>query len=150
MSPPNSAPSAPPARPVTPSEVAQVRAQALADLTQAADDLTQAAAQHEEFRTTRWLPTPRRRRFPLIAEKDALRAHLDQARARRDALLTAPLTLVALTPAQREQATGLSRQGRRLIERAAGVTPVHPHWATHETARPRPRPQPHPEETLTP
>lgn len=135
MSPPNS-----PARPVTPDEVAALRAQALRDLTSAADALTQAALAHEEFRSTRWLPTPRRRRFPLIAEKDALRAQLDQARTHRDALLTAPLTLVALTPAQREQATGLSRQGRRLIERAAGVTPVHPHWAT-------PQPDTQPEET---
>lgn len=131
--PPSPAPPAPPVpHDPTPEEIAALRTRALQELTDAQTALDEAARAHEEFRTSRWLPTPRRRRFPLISTKDALRDALDQARAHRDALLTAPLTLVALTPAQREQATHLSREGRRRIERAHGVPPVHPFWAPEQ------------------
>lgn len=115
----------------TPAEIARTRETAF-QLLQAAQSAYDAAlTAHEDFRTHTWLPTPRRRRQPLLTQKQDLAEAVTRTRLQRDATLTDPLTLTTLTATQREQATHLSRQGRRLIERAHAVPPSHPAYAPH-------------------
>ena len=147
MSPP------PPSPTPTAEEIADFRDARYQLLAQAQAAYRTAQRTHEEFRNTHWLPTPRRRRAPLAPEKEALAAALTQAREHRDAVLTDPATLAALTAAQREAATGLTRQGRRNIEAARGLPPTHPGYA--RTAPPpdptttEPEPEPEPEGATT-
>lgn len=134
--------------PPTHEQIEQTR-QAAFDLLRAAQAAYDAALQeHEEFRRTQWLPTPRRRRTPLTAIKDHLATQVTETRAARDALLTSPLALSTLTASQREAACHLTREGRRYIERAHDVPPQHPGYAP-STAAPT-NPATNPAATTTP
>lgn len=125
----------------TPDEVERTRATAFELLQAAQDSYDAALKEHEEFRRTRWLPTPRRRREHLTAAKNDLADRVTQAARRRDELLTSSLVLNTLTARQREQACHLSREGRRWIERKYGVPASHPGYAaaphtTHDPHEP--------------
>jgi hypothetical protein len=125
----------------TSEELDALRSKLFHDLQVAQHALDKAAQEHTEFRAEMTRRATRRDRAdgsPMLARKQELRAQLNAARKHRDALLTDPLTCEALTPRAREAATGLSREGRRYIERAHGVRPTHPHYAHAHAREPQP------------